>query len=341
MKKQAFILANFGGPRSIEEIKPFLISLLTDRDVIRTNLPNFFHRLLFTYVAKKRVKTVLNEYVQMGGKSPIFDETENLAKILAKDLPGPLFVFHRYIEKTHAEFINNISTLDVDEIRILPLFPQFTYATTGSIARFFQENLPWPIVTKLRWIRSYPDHPAFITPSIDQIKKTLQLKGLNAEETFFLFSAHGIPVQYVAAGDLYLDECRASVQAVMKEFPYTSSLLAFQSQFGKEEWLRPYTRDLVVDTAPWIKGKKALLFIPVSFTSDHIETLQEIGHGYLPQVTRQGIEAHLVPSVGSNPQWVEGCKDLFLSNSLTNNQMLIRTLGCKSLCSGCQKLCRK
>ncbi len=340
-KKQAFILANFGGPRSEQEIEPFLISLLTDRDLIRTNLPNFFHRLLFTRIAKKRVKTVLKEYQQMGGKSPIFEETETLAKQLAPELPGPLFVFHRYLQSTHAEFIEQISRVDVDQITVLPLFPQFTYVTTGSIARFFNDHLPWSIVTKLRWVSSYADHSSFIGPSCSQIENTLKKNNLTAEETFFLFSAHGVPAQYIAAGDLYLEECQASVSAVMEHFPKSSYLLAFQSQFGKEEWLRPYTKELSVDIKPWMEGKKKLLFIPISFTSDHLETLQEIGHGYLPEVVKQGVEAHLVPAVGSHSQWVESCKQLFLSKHLTNNHMLIRPIGCKTVCSGCQKVCRK
>jgi len=341
VKKQAFILANFGGPRSLEEIEPFLISLLTDQDLIRTNLPDFFHHILFRRIAKNRVKTVEPEYLRMGGKSPIYEQTELWASQLTKVLPGPVLTFHRYLEKTHDAFIRKASVLEADEIRVLPLFPQFTYVTTGSIARFFSEHLPWSIVNKLRWVRSYADHPAFVKISVKQIQNVLDKNKLKAEEVFFLFSAHGVPASYISAGDLYLDECRISVDAVMKAFPNVSHLLAFQSQFGKEEWLRPYTKELVKEPVPWLEGKKTVLFIPISFTSDHIETLQEIGHGYLPEVKRQGFDAHLVPAVGNHADWVDACKDLFFSNSLSNNQMLIRKQGCKTRCSNCRRRCRK
>jgi ferrochelatase len=341
MPEIAYVLVNFGGPRSLDEIPSFLTSLLTDRDVIRTNLPRLLHRLLFSRIAKKRVKTVERDYEEMGGKSPIFDDTEALAKQLSCQIGAPVITFHRYLDATHENFKKKISALTASEIRVLPLFPQFTYATTGSCARFFEEHLPWNVVTRLRWVRSYPDHPAFIAPFVRQIKKTLKLNGLKEEETFLFFSAHGVPLSFIASGDLYLDECKQSYQAVMKSFPESSSLLAFQSQFGKKEWIKPYTQELVKDVAPWIDGRKNLLFLPISFTSDHVETIQEVGKGYLPKVEQQGIKAFRVPALGLDPEWIQGCQELLQSSFLSNNQMLIRRLGCKSLCFSCRKLCSK
>jgi ferrochelatase len=158
MMQQATIIVNFGGPRDLNEVYPFLKELLTDRDVIRTRLPKILNTLLFTRVAKKRAKKVCLDYEEIGGKSPIFDDTEALAHLLKDKFEGPVLTFHRYLTATHQDFLTQVENLKVDRIRLFPLFPQFTYATTGSAARFFEKHLSKKTVAKFRWVKSYPTH---------------------------------------------------------------------------------------------------------------------------------------------------------------------------------------
>ncbi len=295
------LLVNFGGPRSLEEVQPFLRSLLTDQEVIRTDWPAFLHRLLFNRVADKRAKTVRHDYAAIGGKSPIYEDTEALARALEEELGHPVLSFHRYLPATHEEFLQRLAALP-GEIEVFPLFPQFSYATTGSIALWFHEKAAPDIVQRMRWVPSYASHPLYIAAFKETIRTFLHEKQIPEEEALLFFSAHGLPQSFITTGDIYQRECEATYNALKSAFPHASSLIAYQSQFGKEEWLRPYTRDACEEVTQY--GKQHVIFIPLSFTSDHIETLFEIEEMYLPVVANQGIKAWRCPALNRRPDWI-------------------------------------
>ena len=130
-QNESVILANFGGPRELNEIQEFLTSLLNDRDVIRTPLPNTLNRWLFTWIAKRRSKKIAKDYASIGGRSPIYFDTETLAEKLREKIGREIITFHRYLPKTHAPFLQQVSASKASRFIVFPLFPQFTYATTG------------------------------------------------------------------------------------------------------------------------------------------------------------------------------------------------------------------
>lgn len=303
--KTAIILANFGGPRSLVEIEPFLIELLTDVDVIRTPLPRFFDRWFFTRVAKKRAPKIAKDYELIGGKSPIFEDTEEISRRLQAITSLDVIPFHRYLPATHAEFLNTITEHPADQWIVLPMYPQFSFSTTGSIARFFSERLSAPILQKMRWLRSYATHPRYIEVMQNCIRDFLSDKNLKEEETFLFFSAHGLPQKYVDQGDPYQTECRASHAKIAEAFPQAASLLAFQSKFGRGEWLRPYTSELCQKPTQWSQGRKNIVFVPLSFTSDHLETLYEIEYTYLRDIQSQGLRAYRCPALNLRYDWIE------------------------------------
>src|SRR5690348_7491536 len=105
---RALIVTNFGGPRSLEEITPFLTELLTDEDVIRTPFPRFFERWFFKKVARSRAAKVAHDYAQIGGKSPIFEDTEAIAQTIRAQTQLPVLTFHRYLPATHADFFSSL-----------------------------------------------------------------------------------------------------------------------------------------------------------------------------------------------------------------------------------------
>lgn len=323
-KKTAYVLANFGGPRDLDEIRPFLQELLLDPEVIRPTLPSFIHRMLFRRIAKKRSVKVKHDYEKIGGKSPIFEDTENLKRLLEERTSEEMITFHRYLPKTHPEFIAKMENLDADEIRILPLFPQFSYATTGSIANFFARKLSPETTVKIRWIKSYAGHPAFVGTYQKLIAEFLQENKLQEEETILLFSCHGIPEKFVEEGDIYQMECNISYRLVLKAFPYTLGRLSFQSRFGPEEWIKPYTEDVCQEIDSWSEGRKNIVIVPLSFTSDHIETLFEIEELYVKELLKKNYAAYRLPALNLRPDWVQGILTLFKETNLTNNQMLIR-----------------
>lgn len=316
--KSRVLLVNFGGPRSKDEVAPFLQSLLCDRDVVRTRFPTFFHNWFFSRIARKRAVKICEDYEEIGGKSPIYFDTEALAEALSNKLQVPVYTFHRYLPATHAESMRKIE--EAQELKVLPLFPQFCYATTGSIARFFSRFSP----KKLRWIKSYAAHPAFVGAYQRRIREFLIEKQLKEEETVLLFSAHGVPKTFIDEGDIYESECELSYREVMKAFPKAQGKLSFQSKFGRGEWLRPYTDETCEQALEWHQGRKNIVFVPISFTSDHIETLFEIEKLYLPIIASKGLNAYRCPALNQEEYWIDGLVEILQETNFCNNQMLIR-----------------
>lgn len=336
-----YILVNFGGPRYLGEIQEFLVELLTDQEVVRSDLRPFFHRLLFKRIAKKRAEKVAKDYELIGGKSPIFEETEQLAKRLEEKLGAVVIPFHRYLPKTHPSFIDQVKSYGTPVWKVLPLFPQFSYATTGSAAKFFIENLPGDVVANMRWIKSYPSHEKFIALHVENIRAFLKEKGIMEEECTLLFSAHGVPEKFIASGDLYRDECESSFNLVMRNFPKALGRLSYQSIFGKEEWIKPYTKEVCERVLEWNEARPHLLVVPISFTSDHIETLYEIEHEYIPLLRERGVLADRLNAFKVDDPWIETVAELFKAKELTNTAMLVRRPGCSTKCSTCVKRCRR
>jgi ferrochelatase len=322
--KRSILVVNFGGPRSLEEIEPFLVALLTDPDVIRTKMPRFIEKLFFTRVAKKRTPKARAEYLKIGGKSPIFDDTEVIAKAVSSALSLPVLTFHRYLPETHPTFFSVIEGSDAEEILVFPLFPQFSYTTTGSIARFFSHHLSERVVQKMRWIKSYSAHPAYIAAMTQCLCEFLTEKKIEEEECALLFSAHGLPRNFVDQGDIYESECNRSFQALAKAFPQALSHLSYQSKFGRGEWLRPYTDETVQNLASWSGRRKHVVIVPLSFTSDHIETLFEIEEQYLPPIRAAGFSAYRCPALNLRPDWLSAIPHILSTTSFSTTEMLIR-----------------
>jgi protoporphyrin/coproporphyrin ferrochelatase len=336
--KQALIIANFGGPRNQEEVEIFLRTLLTDNDVIRTKLPSFLQKWIFSQVAKKRARMVKHDYVKIGGGSPIFEDTEAVAReaSILKDVP--ILTFHRYLPQTHPGFLKQIRNLNVEEIKIFPMFPQFSYATTGSIARWLSNHLCGQFIQKIRWIKSYPDHPAFVRCMQTVLRDFLNSNDLKEEDTMLLFTAHGLPRSFICTGDIYESECRRSFESVSQGFPKALARLAYQSKFGPGEWLRPYTEDVCKNIQIEAKGHKNVVLIPLSFTSDHIETLFEIEQLYLPIIRQNGLNAYRCPALNRRTDWISAIVEISQENDLFSNQMLVRH-SLKKCCQSCSKNC--
>jgi ferrochelatase len=319
-----YLIVSFGGPRSLEEIAPFLEELLTDRDVIRTKLPRFLNEWLFRRVARKRAVEIRGDYERIGGKSPIYFDTELLAKALGEKLRASALTFHRYLPATHEESLRRIEACQGDEISVFPLFPQFSFGTTGSIARFFEERLSRKTRDKLRWIRSFAAHPAFVDGYQRRIRETLEQHGFLEEETILLFSAHGVPQNFIDEGDPYQTDCEASFRKVSEEFPKALKRLSYQSKFGKGEWIKPYTLEVCASILDWSGERKNVALVPIAFTSDHIETLFEVEEQYIPLIRAKGLRAVRCPALGLAPYWVEGMAQIFQDAPTYPNKDLIR-----------------
>lgn len=317
----AYLLVNFGGPRSLNEVESFLKELLCDQEVVRTPFPRWFHRLLFSRIAKKRAVKVAVDYELIGGKSPIFEDTETLAHTLQNTLQAPVLTFHRYLPATHPDFLRSLSSLQsYDEIRILPLFPQFSYATTGSIAVWFKRYVPQSLRSKMSWLQSYYSHPRYIASMCSVLRTFLHTHSLLEEEVCLLFSAHGLPQRFIDTGDPYQKQCQGSFALISSAFPAALSLLCYQSQFGKDPWIQPYTSDVSQQIERYAQGRKKIVLIPLSFTSDHIETLFEVEYTYLQTLREQGFEAYRCPALNLDTDWIDTLTTLFQQTELFEKQ---------------------
>ncbi len=296
------LIVNFGGPRSLDEVEEFLVALFRDQEVLRTPLPAWLHTRIFTRLAKKRAQKVRFDYAHIGGRSPIYEDTEAIAQIVSTQLGAPVLTFHRYLPKTHAPFIDAMRRLPPDEaIRVFPLFAQFSYATTGSMATWFARHLGSESVNRMRWIKSYPTDPGYLAAFESVIRE--QIQGLDPQHTLLLFSAHGLPQAFIETGDCYVEECTQTFQALAARFDGFASSLCYQSQLGKKEWTRPYTTDVCRQLAR-TRDYATIVMIPLSFTSDHIETLFEIEELYLPILRAGGITALRCPALNRHPTWL-------------------------------------
>ncbi len=321
-QKKLYIIANFGGPREEKEIAPFLKELLSDPEVIRTPFPLFIQKPFFQWVAKKRAKTVLKEYQKMGGKSPIFEDTEQIGSMVKELLQEDLLCFHRYLPSTHTFFFQRVKEIAPSETIVFPMFAQFSYTTTGSIAKFFYEKMPYK--ERLKWVFSYASQEPFVQCFVEKIQKALQDAQFTQENTFFLFSCHGLPYEYVKKGDPYQKECEISFQKILSYFPKALGKIAYQSQFGKKEWLRPYTQDVCKNISIYREKRPHVLLIPLSFTSDHLETLVEIEELYLPLIKEQGLKAYRCPALNTEKTWICAIKHLMQNSPLFETKKLLR-----------------
>lgn len=316
---KAYLLANFGGPRSANEIELFLTSLLTDPLVTGKFLCRSFHKHFFSLIAQRRSPKLARLYNLIGGASPIYKDTEQLAQTLSSHLQTPVITFHRYLPTTHTHTLCQLQSLAPHyTLEALPLFPHFTYSVTGSIANFFHQQLP---SLSLSWVPHFGTHPLFIMNTVQHIHHYLSTQNIPQDACCFLFSAHSLPMKMIRAGDPYQYQCEQSYQAIIHHLQPHESYLCYQSKFGFGQWLEPSIQHFIHT----LKTKKPyVVIVPFGFISDHIETLYEIEYLYLPVLKARKYQALRIPAIYSSPQWVETLKQILLDTDKYPTQHLIR-----------------
>ena len=182
----------------------------------------------------------------------------------------------RYWRPSAMETLQELRAQGVEKIIALPLYPQYSIATTGSSlddVRTCLEKLSWPV--PLQVIRQWPDHPEYIKSLANKVRQGLQQ--FNGESVQILYSAHSLPVRFIEEGDPYVEHLQMTIQALEKETE-RPGILCYQSRSGPVEWLGPSTKE----TLEKLSGEnvKNVLVVPVSFVSDHVETLVELDIEY-------------------------------------------------------------
>jgi ferrochelatase len=295
-------------------VEPFLFNLFCDPDIF--NIP-FGQKLLARMISRRRAPKVAERYRRIGGSSPINAWTETQRGMLEAALKpeGGDITVHtamRYWHPLVRKVAGDLSAPDYERIVLVPLYPQYSKTTTGSAfnewERTFKGN---PAV--LFHVSSYHDHPDYITAVNGRIDAAISgFPGEARGDVDILFSAHGIPERLVKKGDPYSRQIRETVDAVMeaRDFSHPHHL-SFQSRVGPVKWLSPATEDTIQKLGA--ENRKHLLVVPISFVSDHIETLFELDVEYREAAETAGIENYRVmEGLNDSETFIGALKDIVL-----------------------------
>ncbi|KAL7520453.1 hypothetical protein ACHAWX_005172 [Stephanocyclus meneghinianus] len=312
--KVGVLLLNLGGPETGEDVEGFLYNLFADPDIIR--LPSFLaplQSLVALLISKRRAPKSREAYNSIGGGSPILQYTRAQAELMAQSLrsrygiDAKTYIGMRYWYPFTEEALEKIREDEINALVVLPLYPQFSISTSGSSLRVLQEEFAkhsdfyGPHRMFHTVIPSWYDRPGYVKSVANLIQKELDsftreeiAEGTSARQPIpkhVLFSAHGVPASYIEAGDPYkaqIEDCVERIKALLpSEEEGVKVHLSFQSRVGPVEWLRPYTDDVLPSLGE--QGVKNLVVVPISFVSEHIETLEEIDIEYRELALESGI----------------------------------------------------
>jgi ferrochelatase len=330
------VLCNFGGPTGAVEVEPFLRRLFEDPFIIRTALlPPWLRAWLARAIARRRAPRVTAEYARIG-YSPINRLTEAQARHLEARLvatrPGTrVLVCNRYTAPSADEVV---AKLEVDRGRLflITLYPHLCHSTTVSSLRDFDLALSrrfGPRRVGSTRIYSWWHHPRYLKLCAERLTAALGAAlAKDPDPVTVLYSAHGIPERYDERGDPYVNEVVAHFEALVarasawvrgqdggKHHGRCQWYLTFQSRVGPVPWVRPYTDETIVKLGRERRG--TLLIVPISFTSDHIETLWEMDHTYRELALSSGFTAYArVAPANDDPELAACLAELLLNAGL-------------------------
>ncbi len=275
------VLVQMGGPLDLDQVEPFIKSIFADPDLIAVPGPAWTSELVGTIVSKMRGPKVRAAYRSIGGGSPILDITLSQAQAVTTALcerghDAFYAVAMRYSQPDTADAIEHLERQGADRIVMLPLYPHYSFATTGSseneLRRVIKQR---PCDLPLRVIRTWHDHPSYLDLQARLVIEMLDdLPEAQRDGAAVVFSAHGLPQKMVDRGDPYPSEIAAAMAGVIERVPYRlDARLGYQSRTGPLKWIGPDTIDVIREFAD--EGRDSVSLVPISFVSDHIETLYE------------------------------------------------------------------
>jgi len=331
------ILLNLGGPDSIQAVKPFLYNLFSDRQIIRLG-PSFMQQPLAWLISATRSKKTEQYYKLIGGKSPILEITTAQAKALEELLNSPgdknrefsgsmsfrVYTGMRYWRPFIEDAVLQMQKDGIKKVIALSLYPQYSIATSGSSFSKFNE-VASHFQMETACVESWYNNPYYIDALVDVIRKGLDsffpsclvsnsafsLQPSAFNDVHVLFSAHSLPQKIIAQGDPYVDQTMGTIQEITKRLDIKWHL-SYQSKSGPVKWLAPSSEDKIQELAK--EGVKNILMVPISFVSDHIETLYEIDILYKNLAGALGVQMKRTESLNTHPIFIEALKDIVLKS---------------------------
>jgi ferrochelatase len=302
--KIAIVLFNLGGPDSLEAVQPFLRNLFSDPAII--SLPAWLRLPLARFIASRRTPKARGIYEKIGGGSPSVGQTEAQARALEEALGTEHewrgYVCMRYWHPMTERVAQSVHRFAPDRIVLLPLYPQYSTTTTASSFAAWKEAASFKAPTVE--IESYPTEPGFIRASIELVKQGLA----EAPDARVLFSAHGLPEKIIKKGDPYQRQVEETAAAIAEHLDGADWSVCYQSRVGPLKWIGPSTESEIRRAAA---DKKSIVLYPLSFVSEHSETLVELDIDYRHLAEQAGVPKYVrVPTVGTHPQFIHGLANL-------------------------------
>tara|TARA_B100001094_G_C18122567_1_gene767674 strand:+ start:517 stop:1551 length:1035 start_codon:yes stop_codon:yes gene_type:complete len=312
--KKAIILFNLGGPDKLENVEPFLFNLFNDPAIL--NLPSLLRYPLAKIISNRRAPIAKKIYEELGGSSPILKLTEEQAVALELSLNTKqeidqykCFIVMRCWHPRATEVIIDVQNYKPEEIILMPLYPQYSAATSGSSIKEWKDvckKNKYKIKTST--ICCYPTDKNFIQAHSKEITKKIK----NITNYKLIFSAHGLPEKNIKKGDPYQWQVEQSVKKIVENLNINNLdwILSYQSRVGPLKWIGPSTDDIIIENS---KMGKHIILVPIAFVSEHSETLVELDIEYKKLAQDHGCKHYTrIPALGINEEFIKAMSELIL-----------------------------
>lgn len=305
--KKALVLLNMGGARNKAELKMFLTNMFNDKNIITVKNP-IIRKMIAFFITTSRLDSAWKNYEHIGNASPINPLTEKLVnKCNEKIEDFKTYHVMRYTPPFAQDVIKEILKDGINEIVMLPLYPQYSTTTTKSSVEDFIDYLPYSFGKNIRYIETFYENDKFNEAIVNEIQKNVE----NPSEYNLIFSAHGLPQKIVDAGDPYEQQMIAHVKILsekleLKGTNFKSINLAYQSKVGPLKWLEPSLEDMLKN----FKDEKVIIY-PIAFIVDNSETDFELDIEYREIAHNLGIKEYKVcKCVNDSDEFIETIKDI-------------------------------
>ena len=315
--KKAIILFNLGGPDKLENVEPFLFNLFNDPAIL--NLPTFLRYPLAKLISNRRAPVAKKIYAELGGSSPILKLTKEQSDALEiklnqtqKEDEYKCFIIMRCWNPRAKDVIKDVQLYGPDEVVLMPLYPQYSAATSGSSIKEWKDVCKKNNYhVKTSTICCYPTDQNFINAHTKEIiKKIKDLKNFK-----LIFSAHGLPEKNIKKGDPYQWQVEQSVKKIVENLNDENLdwILSYQSRVGPLKWIGPSTETIIIENS---KIGKHIVLVPIAFVSEHSETLVELDIEYKEIADANGCKNYTrVPALGINEDFIKAMSELIIKKN--------------------------
>jgi len=312
--KIGVILFQLGGPDSIQAIEPFLYNLFSDPDIIDFPFARIARQPLAKLIAARRAGHVAHHYQEIGGKSPLREFTMRqaaaLERVLRADYDARVSVAMRYWHPFTSEAIGEMERHAPGQLVLLPLYPQYSKTTTGSSLnewrRCFHPNGWNPAIHVVEEFHQDDEYVSCFTQAVDREMR----KFADPRDVDVVFSAHSVPIAVIDKGDPYQRHIERTTELVWRRGAWPGRRhLCYQSKVGASKWLQPSMHETIKRLGA--EGRKHMLVVPISFVSDHVETLHEIDIEHREQARELGIgDYRMVPGLNDDAAFIAALASL-------------------------------